>query len=61
VLLFLLLLAPACIASYGTTVFLFLPCLFLLSLWQPMTRFKVCLLGLVLGAAVFVPLTWMEW
>ncbi len=26
-----------------------------------MTGFKVCLLGLVLGAAVFVPLTWMEW
>jgi hypothetical protein len=61
VLLFLLPLAPACIASYGTTIFLFLPCLFLFSLWQPMTRFKVCLLGLVLGAAVFVPLTWMEW
>jgi hypothetical protein len=61
VLLFLLLLAPACIVSYGTTIFLFLPCLFLLSLWRPMTSFKVCLLGLVLGAAVFVPLTWVEW
>ena len=61
VLLFLLLLAPACIVSYGTTILLFLPCLFLLSLWRPMTSFKVCLLGLVLGAAVFVPLTWMEW
>ena len=34
---------------------------FMLSLWRPMTGFKVCLLGLVLGAAVFVPLTWMEW
>jgi len=33
----------------------------MLSLWRPMTGFKVCLLGLVLGAAVFVPLTWMEW
>jgi hypothetical protein len=61
VLLFLLLLAPGCIASYGTTIFLFPPCLFLLSLWRPMTSFKVCLLGLVLGAAVFVPLTWMDW
>jgi len=58
---FLFLLVPACIVSYGTTIFLFLPCLFLLSLWRPMTSFKVCLLGLVLGAAVFVPLTWMEW
>jgi hypothetical protein len=61
VLLFLLLLVPGCIVSYGTTIFLFLPCLYLLSLWRPMTSFKVCLLGLVLGAAVFVPLTWMEW
>jgi len=61
VLSFLLLLVPGCIVSYGTTIFLFLPCLYLLSLWRPLTRFKVCLLGLVLGAAVLVPLTWMEW
>lgn len=59
--LFLFLLIPGCIVSYGTTIFLFLPCLFILSLWRPMTSFKVCLLGLVLGAAVFVPLTWIEW
>jgi hypothetical protein len=58
---FLLLLVPGCVVSYGTTIFLFLPCLFLLSLWRPMTGFKVCLLGLVLGAAVFVPVTVMEW
>ena len=58
---FLILLVPGCIVSYGTTIFLFLPCLFLLSLWRPMTGFKVCLLGLLLGAAVFVPLTLMEW
>jgi len=61
VLFLLILLAAACIVSYGTTIFLFLPCLFLLSLWRPMTSFKVCLLGLVLGAAMFVPLTWMAW
>ncbi|HLL27467.1 MAG TPA: hypothetical protein VKT73_07425 [Xanthobacteraceae bacterium] len=61
VLLFLLLLAFGCIVSYGTTIFLFLPCLFLLSLRRPMTGFKVCLLGLVLGAAVFVPLTLLAW
>jgi hypothetical protein len=58
---FFILLIPASIVSYGTTIFLFLPCLFLLSLWRPLTGFKVCLLGLVLGAAVFVPVTWMEW
>ena len=44
VLSFLVLLIPGCIVSYGTTIFLFLPCLFLLSLWRPMTTFKVCLL-----------------
>ena len=58
---FLVLLAPGCVVSYGATVFLFLPCLFLLSLSQQMTGFKVCLLGLVLGAAMLVPLTWMAW
>ncbi len=60
-LVFLILLVLSCVVSYATTVFLFLPCLFLLSLWRPLTGFKVCLLGLALGAAVFVPLTWMEW
>lgn len=50
-----------CIVSYGTTIFLFLPSLFLLSLWRPMTSLGVCLLGLVLGAAMFVPLTLMAW
>ena len=49
---FLILLVPGRIVSYGTTIFLFLPCLFLLSLWRPMTGFKVCLLGLLLGVAV---------
>ena len=47
---FLVLLVPSCVVSYGTTIFLFLPSLFLLSLWRPMTGLKVCLLGLVLGA-----------
>jgi hypothetical protein len=61
VLLFLILLVPSCIVSYGTTIFLFLPSLFLLSLWRPMTGLRVCLLGLVLGAVVFVPLTLLEW
>ena len=58
---FLILLVPSSFISYGTTVFLFLPCLFVLSLFRPMTGFRVCLLGLVLGALVFVPLTVMDW
>ena len=51
----------ACIVSYGTMIVLFLPSLFLLSLRWPMTGFRVCLLGLVLGALAFVPLTLMVW
>jgi hypothetical protein len=58
---FLFLMIPSSIVSYGTTICLFLPALFLLSLWRPLTGLNVCLLGLVLGMAVFVPLTWMEW
>ena len=54
-------LVAGCIVSYGTTVFLFLPCLFLLSLRHQMTGFKVCLLGLVLGAVIFVPLPLIGW
>lgn len=60
-LLFLILMVAGCIISYGTTIFLFLPSLYLLSLWRPMTGLRVCLLGLVLGMLVFVPLTAMEW
>ena len=58
---FLVLLIPGCVVSYGVTIFLFLPCLFLLSLWRPVTAFRACLVGLLLGAFVFVPLTWLEW
>jgi hypothetical protein len=60
-LMFLILMVPSCLVSYGTTIFLFLPSLYLLSARWPTTTFKVCLLGLVLGAAVVVPLTLMEW
>ncbi len=58
---FLILMVPCCVISYCTTIFLFLPSLYLLSFWRPMTGLKVCLLGVVLGILVFVPLTWMEW
>jgi hypothetical protein len=59
--LLLILFVASCVVSYGTTIFLFLPSLFLLSLWRPMTGLRVCLLGFVLGAAAFVPLTLLEW
>jgi len=58
---FLILMVPSCIISYFTTIFLFLPSLYLLSLWRPMTGLKACLLGLALGTLMFVPLTWIDW
>jgi len=61
VLTFLILLIPACVISYGATLFLFLPALFLLSLLRPVTGWMACLLGLVFGAAVFVPVTRLAW
>ena len=60
-LLFLMLMVPSCVVSYGTTIFLFLPSLYLLSSWRSMTGVTVCLLGLALGAVVLVALTWMAW
>jgi hypothetical protein len=58
---FLFLMALGSVVSYGSTIFLLLPSLYLLSLWRPLNGLKVSLLGFVLGAAVFVPLTLMEW
>lgn len=61
VLSFLVLLVPGCVISYGTTIFLFLPCLFVLSRCRQLTGLSVCLLGLGLGAAVHVPVTLLAW
>jgi hypothetical protein len=61
VLMFLVIMAAGSLVSYVTTVVLFLPGLFLLSFWRPMTGLKVCLLGLLLGAAMIVPMTWLDW
>ena len=58
---FLVLLVPGFIVSFGTTVVLFLPSLFLLSRFWRISGLRVCLLGLVLGAALFVPMTWIDW
>jgi hypothetical protein len=58
---FLFLMVPSCVVAYGTTIFLLLPSLYVLSAWRPMTGLTVCLLGLGLGMAVFVPLTLIEW
>jgi hypothetical protein len=58
---FLLLLVAACIISYGAMLFLFLPMLFVLSRLTDVTRWMVWLLGLVLGAVVFLPVAKLAW
>jgi hypothetical protein len=58
---FVLLLIPACMISYGTTIFLFLPALFMLSLLRPVTGWMACALGFALGTAMIVPITVLAW
>lgn len=58
---FSMLLIAGCLVSYSTTIFLFLPCLFLLSSRWEMSSVKVCLLGLLLGTAALGALTLIGW
>jgi hypothetical protein len=58
---FLILLIPGCIVSYGATILLLLPSLYVLSRWRRMTWLSVCLLGAALGLLVFVLVTALEW
>jgi hypothetical protein len=57
----LLFLVLGCIVGYATTILVFLPCLYLLSQWRPLTGFMVCLLGLALGAAAYLPVIALLW
>lgn len=45
--------------SYGTTLFLFLPCLFLLSRLTPLTARLTCLMGTLLGGLALLPVDWV--
>jgi len=56
-----ILLIPACLISYATTILLFLPTLFLLSLLRRVTGWMACATGFALGAAMIVPVTVMAW
>jgi hypothetical protein len=47
--------------SYGTTLFIFLPSLFLVSRFTPLTLRLTALIGTVLGFLVYFPLTWEEY
>jgi hypothetical protein len=58
---FLVLMIPGCIVSYGATVFLLLPSLFVLSRLLRTTGLRVCLLGLLLGAEMLLPVALIGW
>ena len=45
--------------SYSTTIFVFLPCLYLLSKLSTPRYSWVCLLGIVLGVAILLPVDWV--
>ena len=60
-LLFAVALASSGFIAYGTTLFVFLPCLFVVSHVWPLNSVRVGLLGLLLGAAAFAPMTWIAW
>ena len=49
------------ILSYGTTIFLFLPCLFLASRVTLLTARLTCLMGTVLGGVVCFPVLWQTY
>jgi hypothetical protein len=60
-LLFVILMLPACVVSYGTTIVLFLPALAVMAARGALTGISVAALGTLLGAVVYVPLTWLAW
>ncbi len=49
------------VLCYGATIFLLLPCLFLVSRVTRLTAFLTCLTGTVLGLVVYLPLTWIDY
>jgi hypothetical protein len=49
------------VLSYGITIFIFLPCLFLVSRFTPLTAGLTGFLGTVLGLLVYVPVMWQSY
>jgi hypothetical protein len=58
---FLLFLVGGCVVSYGGTVVLLLPCLYVLRRLTSPTLARTGLVGVALGAVVFLPLAWVSW
>jgi hypothetical protein len=58
---FLLLLVLGCFVSYGATIVLLLPCLYLLSKVLTLRWYWACLCGTILGVVVIFPITWIAY
>ena len=58
---FLILSALGSVLSYGITLFLFLPCLFTVSRFTPLTAKFSGLLGTALGVLVYFPVVWQSY
>ena len=59
--LFLLSFVIASLVSYSVTIFVFLPCMFVLSRVRTMTGVTTSILGLALGMTAYIPWTLVEW
>lgn len=57
----LMLAAIGSVISYGSTAFLLLPCLVLVSRFARPSAWVAGIVGTVLGAALYVPFAWIEW
>jgi hypothetical protein len=58
---FLIFFALGSIFSYGVTLFGFLPALFILSLYKPLSRINTTVLGTLLGAVSYIPFILVEY
>ena len=58
---FFLFFLPGCVISYGVTLLLFLPGLFVLSRFAPLTAGRAALLGLLVGLAIYFPIGWQSY
>jgi hypothetical protein len=53
--------APGIVLSYGITIFLFLPCVFVVAMLTPLTARLTGALGTALGLLVYVPVIWTSY
>ena len=58
---FLFFLTLGCALSYGITIFLFLPCLFVISRFTPLTASLTGVVGTVLGLLAYGPIIWVSY